>query len=103
MRQDAMTTIANNTGLSQSEVQNMVDRYQALYQQTVNDIEATVEEVSGNVADAVAAAAGAAFIALLAGAFAAGAGGLVGGERATDAGTARTRTVRRSARVMEAT
>ena len=77
-RQEAIATIAERTTLSEAEIEERMTRYQNLYQQTVNDVEQRIEETSGNVADAVAAAAGAAFLALVSGAFAAGAGGLVG-------------------------
>jgi hypothetical protein len=77
-RQEAVTTIADRTALTEAEIEQRINRYQTLYQQTVNDVEQRIEETSGNIADTVAAAAGAAFLALISGAFAAGAGGLVG-------------------------
>jgi hypothetical protein len=77
-RQQAIATIAERTTLTEAEIEERITRYQTLYQQTIADVDQRIEETSENVAETVAAAAGAAFLALVSGAFAAGAGGLVG-------------------------
>ncbi|QPC83331.1 hypothetical protein G4Y79_02835 [Phototrophicus methaneseepsis] len=78
VRQQLVTTIANQTELTQAEAEQRVDQWIASAQQTSARAEETIERVSGDIADALAATAGVIFVMLIVGAFAAGAGGLVG-------------------------
>jgi hypothetical protein len=78
VRQELVTALANNTELTQAEAEQRVDQWIASLDQTATRARETVERVAGDLADAIAATAGVIFAILVVGAFAAGAGGLVG-------------------------
>lgn len=79
-RDSLAAVLAENTNMSQQEARATVDRWEQAYIQVRNDAEETLQRVSDQVANAVAVFAGAAFAAMVIGAFAAGAGGVVGTE-----------------------
>lgn len=79
-RDNLASVLAENTNMSQQEARATVDRWEQAYIQVRSDAEETLQRVSDQVADAVAVFAGAAFAAMVIGAFAAGAGGVVGTE-----------------------
>lgn len=78
LRQEAITTLANQTNLTEEEATNRLETWREQFQEALTTVQNTVERVSSDVADAIAATAGILFLTLVAGAFAAGAGGLVG-------------------------
>lgn len=77
-RQDVVDLIASRTNMTQAEAEETLTRWESSIQQTRAQVTETVEEVAQGVTDAIAALAGILFAALVIGAFAAGAGGLVG-------------------------
>ncbi|MAU12320.1 MAG: hypothetical protein CL607_21030 [Anaerolineaceae bacterium] len=78
IRDELVTSLANQTELTQAEASARVDQWIASVQQTQARAEETIERVSGDIADTLAATAGVIFAILIVGLFAAGAGGLVG-------------------------
>jgi len=78
IRDELVTSLANQTELTQAEASARVDQWIASVQQTRARAEETIERVSGDIADTLAATAGVIFAILIVGLFAAGAGGLVG-------------------------
>jgi len=76
-RQAAIEALATQTELTEQEAAARLDQWEADFRQTVNRFEAEAEEVASEIADIVAATAGVIFMLLVAGAFAAAAGGFV--------------------------
>jgi hypothetical protein len=77
-RQDFITLLAERTGMTQEEAATTVERWEQTFTQIRTEAEDTAREVSQAIADAVTAFAGALFASMVLGAFAAGAGGLLG-------------------------
>lgn len=77
-RQAVIDTLVAQTGVTREEATTTVQRWENTYQQTVEDVEVFATEAGEDVADGVATAAIIAFISMLAGAAAAGFGGLAG-------------------------
>ena len=77
-RQQIVTMLSERTGITPQEAQAAVDRWEAQYAEIRTEAEAVARRVGDDLAETVAAAAGIAFAALVIGAFAAGAGGLIG-------------------------
>jgi hypothetical protein len=76
-RQEVATLIAERTGITPAEATDRLARWEQLYIQVKTEAEDAVRSASQKVADAVTLLAGAMFAAFIAGAFAAGVGGLV--------------------------
>lgn len=77
-RQDIVNILTERTNLTEEEARQTVDRWEQAYVQLRNEAEETARQVSQQIADAVTAVAGILFASMIVGAFAAGAGGLVG-------------------------
>lgn len=77
-RSNLVTLISERTGISQEEAQATVDRWESTYRSLATEVEETARDVGQAVADGISALAGVVFVGMLIGAFAAGAGGLVG-------------------------
>ncbi|HLV37501.1 MAG TPA: hypothetical protein VKY59_20450 [Spirillospora sp.] len=77
-RQAVVDLIAARTSLSQEEAAEALNRWETAVRDVRAQITQTVEVVGQRVADTIAAMAGMLFLAMVLGAFAAGAGGLVG-------------------------
>ncbi|MBK8020784.1 MAG: hypothetical protein IPK19_04975 [Chloroflexi bacterium] len=77
-RQEVVTLIAERTGVSQEEAAQTLSRWETSIQDARVQVEQTLEEAGQRLADMVSTAAGILFLAMVIGAFAAGAGGLVG-------------------------
>lgn len=78
IREELVTSLANQTELSQAEASQRVDQWIASVERTATRAQEAAERVSGDIADALAATAGVIFAILIVGLFAAGAGSLVG-------------------------
>lgn len=79
-RNELAESIAGRTDLTAQEARVQIDRWEAFYVEVREDAETTAREVSQTVTDVIVVLAGAIFAAMIAGAFAAGAGGYVGTE-----------------------
>lgn len=77
-RQEVVTLISDRTGLAQAEVTERLTRWETLYVQARTEAEEAARNAAQVAADAVTMLAGAMFAAFIAGAFAAGVGGIVG-------------------------
>lgn len=77
-RQDVVNLIASNTNLTQEEAEQTLTRWETSLRDARTQVTQSVEEAGQAMADAVAALAGILFVIMVMGAFAAGAGGLVG-------------------------
>ncbi|MEQ8672262.1 MAG: hypothetical protein RLP44_01100 [Aggregatilineales bacterium] len=77
-RQAVVTLLMEQGNLTEQEAQQTIDNWQATYNDVATQAEETAREVGQAVADSVAVIAGVFFMILLVGAFAAGAGGIVG-------------------------
>lgn len=75
---DLVTLLTERTNLTQEEAQETVTRWEQTYTMVREDAEAAARRVSQAAADAVTVLAGVIFAAMIVGAFAAGAGGIVG-------------------------
>ncbi len=79
-RDQLAESIAERTNLTTQEARAQIDRWEAFYVEVREEAEATARDVAQTVTDAIVVLAGAIFAAMIAGAFAAGAGGYVGTE-----------------------
>lgn len=86
-RQAAIQALATQTTLTEEEAAQRLDRWEADFRQTVDRFEAEAEVVAGDIADVVSATAGVIFAVLVAGVFAAAAGGYVAVASEKAAGT----------------
>jgi|GEM_PF-1947468 len=77
VRQAAIEALASQTTLTEAEAAQQLDEWEAEIDRAVTRFETEAERVANDVADAIAATAGIIFMILVAGAFAAGAGGYV--------------------------
>jgi hypothetical protein len=77
-RSNLINLLVNRGGMSADQAQQTVDRWSQSYQQLAAEADRVAREAADAARKAVAAAAGLAFMALVVGAFAAGAGGYVG-------------------------
>lgn len=77
LRQAAIEAISTQTVLTEAEAARQLDEWEAEFDRAVTRLETEAEQVASDVADAIAATAGIIFMILVAGAFAAGAGGYV--------------------------
>lgn len=77
-RQDIISLVANETDLTESEIETQLQQWENDARTALAQAEERVEEISADLADAVAAAAGVFFMMMVIGAFAGGAGGYVG-------------------------
>lgn len=77
-RQAVVTMLVERGNMTQEEAQATVSDWEQNYRQFVTEAETTIREVGQGVADSIAVIAGVLFAILVLGAFAAGAGGLVG-------------------------
>lgn len=77
-RQAVVDALVQQAGMTPADANVTVDRWVTTYQQTVDDAEAFARDAGEDAADAIAAAAGVAFMSMAIGAFAAGAGGMLG-------------------------
>jgi len=76
-RQAAITALTTQTELTEQEAQALLADWESEVQLALDRLEAEAEQVSGEIADIIAATAGVIFMILVAGVFAAGAGGFV--------------------------
>ncbi len=76
-RQAAITALATQTELTEAEATARLTEWEQEFNQMVNRVETESELVANDIADIVAATAGIIFMILVAGTFAAGAGGFV--------------------------
>ena len=76
-RQAAITALATQTELTEAEAAAQLDEWESEFRLTVNRLENTAEQVASDIADVIAATAGIIFMIIIAGAFAAAAGGYV--------------------------
>jgi hypothetical protein len=81
-RETLINLLAERTEMTPEEARTTVTRWEQVYLQVREDVEATTRQVSQTFADAVTVFAGAVFALMIAGAFAGGAGGFVGAEQA---------------------
>lgn len=72
------TVLADQTELSESQIQARIDRWQTSIQQASQDAAEVAEEAAANLADALAIISGLLFLTLVIGAFAASMGGIAG-------------------------
>lgn len=79
-RDQLAVSIAGRTELSTQQARAQIDRWEAFYVEVTEEAEATARDVGQAVTDVITVLAGAIFAAMIAGAFAAGAGGYVGTE-----------------------
>jgi hypothetical protein len=77
-RSNLINLLVNRGGMSADQAQQTVDRWSQSYQQLAAEADRVAREAADAARRAIAAAAGLAFMALVVGAFAAGAGGYVG-------------------------
>lgn len=77
-RQDVINLLAERTNLTPEEAAQSVNRWEQVFTQVRNDAEETARQISQQLADAATVLAGAVFALMIVGAFAAGAGGMVG-------------------------
>lgn len=77
-RQNVVNLIASNTSLTEEEANQTLTRWETSLRDARAQVTQSVEEAGQAMADAVAALAGIIFVVMVMGAFAAGAGGLVG-------------------------
>jgi hypothetical protein len=77
-RTQVVTFLVEQGGMTQEQAQQTVQRWEQEYQQFAAQAEEVARQVGERAADAIAAIAGVAFISMVVGAFAAGAGGLLG-------------------------
>jgi hypothetical protein len=77
-RSSLVNLLVNRGGMSAEQAQQTVDRWSQSYQQLAAEADRVAREAADAARKAIAAAAGLAFMALVVGAFAAGAGGYVG-------------------------
>ncbi len=89
-RQAAITALASQTTLTEEEAAQRLDRWQTDIRTTIDRFETQAQVVANDIADVVSATAGVIFAILVAGIFAAGAGGYVAVSSADD--TPRNRT-----------
>lgn len=76
-RQAAIDALTTQTDLTRAEAEARLTEWENEFRQTVDQLAVETEEVAGDIADVVAATAGVIFMILVAGVFAAGAGGFV--------------------------
>ena len=77
-RQDVVRLLVEEGNMSEEEAQQTVDNWAQTYQELNAEAEQTLREVGQQVSDSVAVIAGLVFLAMVLGAFAAAAGGIVG-------------------------
>jgi polyhydroxyalkanoate synthesis regulator phasin len=77
-RNAVVTLLVEQGGMTQEQAVQTVQRWEQTYQEATARAEEIAREVGQRAADALSALAGVAFIAMVVGAFAGGAGGLVG-------------------------
>ena len=77
-RQVAVDILVEQTEMTPTEAQAMIDDWEAQYRQAMANADEVAEEAAANFADALAATSGILFLTLVIGAFAGGAGGFVG-------------------------
>ncbi len=94
LRQATIEALTTQTELTEQEAVAQLDEWEREFRQTVDAFEAEAEQVADEIDDIVAATAGLIFMLLVAGIFAAGAGGYVAASENAHAEIARRKTIR---------
>lgn len=83
-RQDIVNVIVDRTNLTEDQARQTLNRWETAATQAKNNLQDTIARVGQDAADTIAVLSGVLFAVMLLGAFAAGAGGLVGAPRVAD-------------------